>query len=74
MRKLVMLALSVGAVSFIKRRALRSGMLPAALVAILAEQAVSWLRSDRTSPPPAPPKQSLWNRLKPAPANPPAKG
>jgi hypothetical protein len=74
MRKLVMLALSLGAVSFIKRRALRSGMLPAAVVAVLAEQAVSWLRSDRSSPPPAPPKQSWWSRLKPAPASPPAQG
>lgn len=72
MRKLVMLALSVGAISFIKRRALRSGMLPAALVAVLAEQAVMWLKSDRNSPPPsAPAKPSLWNRLRPAASNPP---
>ena len=63
MRKLVMLALSMGAVSFLKRRAMRSGMLPAALVAILAEQAITWLKSDRSAPPPAAPKRSLWRRL-----------
>ncbi len=72
MRKLVMLALSVGAVSFFKRRAARSGMLPAALVAILAEQAIGWLKSDRSAPPPAAPKPSLWERVTgSAPAAPP---
>jgi len=44
MRKLVMLALSLGAIAIFKRRALRSG-LPLAVVTALANGASTWIRS-----------------------------
>ena len=48
------------------------GWVTVTLVAILAEQAIGWLKSDRSAPPPAPPKPSLWERVTgSAPATPP---
>lgn len=60
-RKLVLLALGIGAAVLVQRRASKMGLIPAALLTLAAEKGLSYLQAQEAAPPP--PKPSLFERV-----------
>lgn len=67
MKKLLLVGLGLGAAVLLQKRFAKSGIVPAALAATLAEKGLEYLNGLNPAPPPKP---SLWQKLfppKPAP-------
>lgn len=64
MRKLVLLALGIGAAVLVQRRAAKMGLLPAMILTAAAEKGINYINTIN-QPAPAP-KPSFWQRLFPA--------
>jgi hypothetical protein len=60
MKKLLLIGLGLGAAMLLQKRFAKSGIVPAALAATLAEKGLEYLN---TLNPPPPSKPSLWQKL-----------
>jgi len=62
MKKLLLIGLGLGAAMLLQKRFAKSGIVPAALAATLAEKGLEYLNSLNPAPPPKP---GLWQKLFP---------
>ena len=60
MKKLLLIGLGVGAAMLLQKRFAKSGIVPAALAATLAEKGLEYLNGLNSAPPPKP---GLWQKL-----------